>query len=300
MAYHATDPRAALAPASSGKTVAGPFQPADYVKFYEQPPQETAPGLKVWWCRGRAFVVAFGQAEAGTVLTRADQPDEYVLLLPDPGEGAEITAGAETKSVTGATVNFIPPGASRITLRQSGRFVRLFTPRSADLVAKCGNRANYENADPRIPPMQDWPTPPDGFKIRSYTLNVPKEEGRFGKIWRCTTFMVNYLEPAPGPRDVTKMSPHHHDDFEQCSLILDGSYTHHLRWPWVPDMTTWREDEHVLCGAPSVTVIPPPSIHTSRAEEKGQLVDIFCPPRMDFSKKPGWVLNAADYPMPGE
>ena len=53
-------------------------------------------------------------------------------------------------------------------------------------------------------------------------------------------------------------------------------------------------------GSPSVTVIPPPIIHTTRNLGYGPalLVDLFCPPRDDFTLRPGMVRNAADYPLP--
>lgn len=82
----------------------------------------------------------------------------------------------------------------------------------------------YDTPRPHIPAFEPWPEPVGGWKVRQYSLNVPDAPGRFGRIFRCTTFMVNALPSQVGPRDPAKMSPHHHDDFEQCSLALGGSF----------------------------------------------------------------------------
>jgi hypothetical protein len=298
--YDTTDPRAALAKQKSAVPPPTQFAAAEYAKFYEQKPQEDDASGKTWYARGQNFIIAYTEAEPGATFSRKGQIDEYVVLLHDASTTAEVAAGSEKKSIGGYTVTFVPPGDSSVTLAKGGRLVRMFTTRSADIAAKCSNAKAYATQHPNIPPFEAWPLPKDGYKIRSYSLDYPAEEGRFGRIFRCTTFMVNYIDPRPGPRDVTKLSPHFHDDFEQCSLALEGQFIHDIRWPWIPDMRQWREDDHELCGTPSIAVIPPPSIHTTRAVDPGnnQLVDIFCPPRIDFSLKKGWVLNADDYPMP--
>jgi hypothetical protein len=299
--YHSTDPRAALAAAPAGaKTAATHFAGAEYAKFYEQKPAEDQNGARTWYARGQNFIIAYSDAEKGGVLSRTNQPDEYVVLLPDPGAGAEIAWGRERVTVSGHSITFVPAGASSVTLLGAAKVVRMMTTRSEDLARMCSNAASYATAHHNLPPFEPWPEAAGGRKIRTYSLDVAVTPGRFGRIFRCSTFMVNFLEPKNGPRDTTKMSPHHHDDFEQCSLALAGTFIHHMRWPWTTDMGQWRNDDHERCGSPSIAVIPPPAIHTSQAMDPklNILVDVFCPPRVDFSEKPGWVLNEADYPMP--
>jgi hypothetical protein len=300
--YAASDPRAALAASPAPNKVPTAFAPASYCRFYEAPPQEDGPEGKVRYARGQNFLVAYTDAARGGTFSRKNQIDEWAIIVPDKTTRLEIATPAGETTVEPCSIVFVPPGDSTVWVPSGGRIVRLFSTRSADLAARCQNASGYASPQPNIPPFQPWPEPKEGFKVRVYSLDVEGETGRFGRIFRCTTLMINYLEPRVGPRDITKLSPHHHDDFEQGSLVLDGAYIHDLRWPWTPNMEIWREDEHAHCAAPSLTVIPPPSVHTSRSVNPGlnQMVDLFSPPRVDFSEKPGWVLNAADYPMPGK
>jgi len=304
MAYSASDPRSRLAGAAGGAAAPpAAYGTTGYAKFYETEPQLVDDRSATWLVRGQNFVLAYSQVEPGATLTRLAQADEYALLIPDAGPVtgpvAELVAGGETVPLAGRTLTFVPPGRSVVRVLAGGRVIRVFTDTAGDLAGASCNAGAYGTRQPNVAPLDPWPAPGGGYRVRSYSLDVAPEPGRFGRIWRCTTIMVNYTEPRPGPRDVTKMSPHVHEDFEQASLCLDGSFVHHVRWPWGTDMRQWRSDEHEICAGPSLAVIPPGAVHTSQQVGTGinQLVDIFVPPRSDFSAVDGWVLNASDYPV---
>src|SRR5690606_39772004 len=73
-------------------------------------------------------------------------------------------------------------------------------------------------------------------------------------------FLSGCLGPPRAPlfpyTTLFRSSPHSHYDFDQCSLIFEGNYIHHLRWPWSSNKHEWRADEHIEIGSPSVTIIP--------------------------------------------
>lgn len=277
-------------------TLAG-TRPATYADHTQTPPQIERPGERTWLTRGANFVIAVSEVSKGTELV-CDNADEYFVFLPN--STARIGAGDASLEAASETLTIVPPGPSRVTAVTDGRIVRVFSHRATGLVELCANHATYADGAPEVAPLTPWPDPPAGFKLRHYVLAEHAREDSNMRIFRSTNLMVNVLAKRTVPRDIHKLSPHSHADFEQASLVVQGTYTHHLRYPWSPDMMSWRDDEHVEVGSPSVTVIPPPVLHTSRNISEGDcwLVDIFAPPRMDFSLKPGLVRNAEEYPMP--
>ncbi|MES9536308.1 MULTISPECIES: hypothetical protein [unclassified Actinomadura] len=276
---------------------------AEYVEFPDlEPSARSDAGTRTWTARGQNFVVAYSSAVAGDELTREDQSDEYVVVLPHEGCAATVRTPGDERSVTGQAVIVMPPGRSSVVADADCDLVRLFTVASAESLARTAvNQDSYEQPDPKVASFEPWPDPPGGHRIRAYPLSeVPVDPERFGRIFRCSTFMVNFLNPRTGVRDPESLSPHQHDDFEQCSLAVEGDFVHHIRTPWTRRMSEWLPDEHQACGSPSVAVIPPTAVHTTQSVGSGrnQLIDIFCPPRADFSARPGLVLNSDDYPTP--
>src|SRR5690554_6412852 len=81
--YDPKDPRATLK--SNTETLPPPVDYADeeLIEFHKVPPQESGPGFKTWYGRGQNFVLAYTEAEPGTVLERTDHPDEYMAFFPE-------------------------------------------------------------------------------------------------------------------------------------------------------------------------------------------------------------------------
>lgn len=267
--------------------------------YAEQPQLAPQDGEQTWVTRSANVLVVISKVKAGTVLAREDNPDEYMLLLP-PGVHATVSTPEQSLEATPESLTIVPPGKSRITVLHEGTITRAFTVRAQDLAAAASNAAVYAQGAPAVAPLEDWPMPVDGYKLRNYKLPEYTDPKIFGRLFRSRNLMINVFERLKERRDPSKLSPHAHADFEQLSVGLEGTFVHHLRTPWGPDSRGWRDDEHVEVHSPSTLVITPNLIHTTQWTGDGVnwLIDVFGPPRMDFSSQPGVVRNAAEYPMP--
>jgi hypothetical protein len=275
-----------------------PIRPASYEHLAETPANlVAADGMATHVVRAANFVITVSDGPAGARLERHAQPDEYFVLLPDAG--AVVSAGGERIESAGNSVLIVPPGDSSVELLSAGRVVRVFSHHAADLLPLASNAAAYAQGAEDVAPLETWPEPVGGYRLRRYALDDYVREDTTMRLFRTRHLMVNVFLPRKVPRDIHKLSPHQHADFEQGSLALAGTYVHHCRYPWTPDLSTWREDEHVQMAPPSVMIVPPKVTHTSmNIDAPGWLVDIFAPPRDDFSLKPGLVCNADEYPLP--
>lgn len=297
--YGKNDPRSKL-DNSHKMDLDSPIKAPHYVEFDYIAPQIMSDASTTWITRGTHFSLTYSKLKKGQTLERKKQKEEYLVILPHSDSAATFYIENIERAVSGQALVVIPPGDSLIKANADTEIVRLFDERTEDIIEQAENKQDFNLKDPRIPVLEVGKEPIDGHKLRIYPLeDIEQKEGRFGRIFRTQAFMVNILYPFYGPRPKNQLSPHYHNNFEQCSLAVSGQFEHHIRTPWTADMSTWRNDDHRLVGSPSVTLIPPPTIHTTRAcgENENQLIDIFCPPRDDFSAREGWVLNADEYPL---
>lgn len=255
---------------------------------------------KGWTVRGDNLITQISRFRAGDTVLRTSLQREGAMIVPHDIP-LEVASGTDRVRVDRAGLTVLPPGDVEVVAGASGNAIVLVRGDEPDWSGVALNDAEHEKPGPRVRPAEEWPTAVGGCSIRHYAVaDFPCDPNRFGTILRTRSFMVNFLPPRTGPRAIDDLSPHYHEDFEQYSIVLEGEFVHHVRTPWVKDANRWREDDHVHVGAPSVAVIPPPTVHTSAAVGAGvnRLVDVFCPPRFDFSAREGWVLNANDYPLP--
>jgi hypothetical protein len=271
-----------------------PTYEVETVRFADSPPVE-AEGCQSWHARAQNFLVGYSTLKQGASL-RAIEPDyEHVLGLVEGTIRIESESGS--REATADAIAIVPPGESRLDALTNALLFRVFAPPPQGLAEQCLNWSSYATPRDNVAPFELWPAPVDGYKLRIYQYADMPSESR--KIFRSRNIMVNWEGHPGGPRrDLKRFTPHSHEDFEQGSLELWGSYVHHLRYPWEADSTAWRADQRLPVTPPGLTIMPVNVIHTSQGmADRNCLADLFAPPRLDFSLA-GYVYNADDYPMP--
>lgn len=273
------------------------FREASIGRYYAEAPQLTNEGVRTWITRAANFAIVCNVGEAGATLGGTAKDEQFVYALEG---GVTVTAGGESETLEAEDLAIVPPGDWTIRFGRPGHVVQLVTAEEK-LAQHAANATLYAEGAPEVAPITPWPEPVDGYRLRRYSTLEGYARGGMVHAYRTRKLMMVPYSRFLEPRDETNLSPHSHADFEQGSVALEGSWVHFLRVPWGPNRQHWRPDQELEIDSPSTTIIPAGVIHTSQglAGEGMRLIDVFAPPRLDFSRR-GWVDNAADYPMPEE
>lgn len=270
------------------------FREASIGRYYEEKPQLESKGVCSWITRGANFAVVTSIAEAGASLSGEFVDEQFVYALEG---GVRIVAGDENEALNAEDLAIIPPGKWTIYFDRPGYIYQLITS-DESLAKNAFNAEVYADAASEVLPVEPLPEPVGGYRLRRYSTLDAYARGGLVHAFRTRKLMIVPYDRFLEPRDETTLTPHSHSGFEQGSLGLEGEWIHHLRVPWTANKQDWKPDTHLQVGSPSVLIIPAGVIHTSQgiAGEGMRLIDVFSPPRMDFSER-GWVDNADDYPL---
>lgn len=235
-----------------------------YVEPGLHPPVDVGDGVSRWELRSEKLLLELIQVDEGAELAVGRESGETVLIVAEGSPAVELTTPSGSQTIDRTALVALTGVTGTVTSRGSG-FVYLLMP-----------HATIDAGGPAVEVFYPDDYEPHGRK----------------RVFAGQTWMINIGVPRDEPKPTDKMTPHTHATEEQCSLITVGRYVHHLRYPWTPDMSEWKEDEHLEVGSPSATLIPPGTVHTSQnvGEAPWRLIDIFAPPRSDFAEA-GYVLN---------
>src|SRR3546814_7166349 len=123
--YDKNDPRAALASSSAAPIGATRFAGAEYGRFDRDAPVDADAHGRGWYLRGQNFVLHYVEALEGGCFARVGQPDEYALIVPVRDMALEIDAGADTVSVSGGSVVFVPEADTIVRATRDRKSTRL-------------------------------------------------------------------------------------------------------------------------------------------------------------------------------
>ena len=271
------------------------FRDPSIADYRQQAPQQEGPDWQRWITRAANFAIVYTEGTAGAEIAQDFVDEQFAYTLEG---GITVSAGGNEAALGPEDLVILPPGACRIAFAQDATLVQVVTAEE-ELAKLAGNAATYADGASEVAPVEAWPEPVGGYRLRVYSTLDGYARGGMVHAYRTRKLMIVPYARFLQPRDETQLSPHSHADFEQASVALEGDWLHFLRVPWTANRQHWKPDTTVEIGSPSVTVIPAGVIHTSQSlpGEGMRLVDVFSPPRVDFSLR-GVVDNAADYPMP--